>query len=312
MKFFFIQFNYTKKISPSKRFHEKIFFMHQLCYTRNRTILKGKFHMTLNCLGSIRSNYAKFSEKEKKIADYILEKPETIIHRTINEVADDLNIADATVFRFSKRIGFKGFQAMKIALASEIMTPIRTIHEEVTMKDNEKTLTEKIFKSNIRTLQNTLQIVDHNKIKTAIDFILQAKRVEVFGTDGSAIIAMDAFSKLARAGIRASSHMETHYQLLSASHLTEEDTAIIISHSGSNKETMNILKTIHETGAKTIGITGFSKSPISLNVDLALYTNTEEIEYLSMGFESQIAQISMIDALCLNIANLNKTKQETK
>jgi RpiR family transcriptional regulator, carbohydrate utilization regulator len=264
--------------------------------------------MPLNCLGTIRSSYHKFSEKEKKIADYILEKPEFVIHRTINEVADDLDIADATVFRFSKHIGFKGFQAMKIALASELTTPLRTIAEETTNKDNEKALTEKIFKSNIRTLQNTIQMIDSNSIKRAIDLILHANRVELYGTGGSAIIAMDAFQKFVSTGIRAFAFIDTHFQLMSSSQLAKDDLAIFISHSGSNKDTMKILKVVNETGAKTIGITSNPKSPISLNVDVALYTDAEETEYFSAAFSSQIAQLSLIDAICLNIINLKQTE----
>jgi RpiR family carbohydrate utilization transcriptional regulator len=262
--------------------------------------------MPLNCLGTIRSSYHKFSEKEKKIADYILEKPEFVIHRTINEVADDLNIADATVFRFSKHIGFKGFQAMKIALASEITTPIRTIDEGTTDNVNEMTLTEEIFKSNIRILQNTLQMNDGNSIKNAIDLILHANRVEFYGTGGSAMITMNAFQKFISTGLKAFAFIDPHFQLLSASQLTKDDVAIFISHSGSNKDTMKILKAVNVTGAKTIGITSFPKSPISLNVDVSLYTDYEETEYLSASFFSQIAQLSLIDAICLTIINLKK------
>ncbi|NRG33637.1 MurR/RpiR family transcriptional regulator, partial [Bacillus circulans] len=49
--------------------------------------------MAQNCLGKIRSYYARLSEKEKKIADYILVNPEKIIHSTINELAEDLGVA---------------------------------------------------------------------------------------------------------------------------------------------------------------------------------------------------------------------------
>ncbi|MDP4162257.1 MAG: MurR/RpiR family transcriptional regulator [Bacillota bacterium] len=262
--------------------------------------------MTQNCLGTIRSYYAKLSEKEKTIADYILKKPEIIIHRTINEVADDLNIADATVFRFSKRMGFKGFQAMKIALASEIMTPIQHNPEGVNEKKNEKTLPENIFNSTVKTLQNTLKILDINSFKKATELILQANRVEFYGTGGSSIIAMDAFYKFVKTEIKAFAYIDSHIQLLSASQLSKSDVAIIISHSGSNKVTMDILNTINETGAKTIGITSVPRSPISLNVDVALYTGSEESDTLSMGFSSQIAQISLINALCLNIVNLKQ------
>ncbi|RFU64032.1 MurR/RpiR family transcriptional regulator [Bacillus sp. V59.32b] len=264
--------------------------------------------MTQNCLGKIRSYYPRFSEKEKKIANYILENPEQIIHSTINEVAEDLNVADATVFRFCKRIGFKGYQAMKIALASEIMSPIQQIHEEITEQDDEKTVAEKIFKSNNRSLENTLQILDSNALKRAVSLLLNARRVEFYGTGGSAVIAMDAYHKFLRTGIQAFAFIDTHFQLMSASQLTSDDVAVVISHSGTNKDTIQILQTANENGANTIGITSFPKSPISQKVDVPLITSAEETEYRSEALASRISQLSLIDALYVNVMMKNKGK----
>ncbi|MCM2533808.1 MurR/RpiR family transcriptional regulator [Neobacillus pocheonensis] len=267
--------------------------------------------MTNSCLGKIRSYYARFSEKEKKIANYILDTPDKIIHRTINEVAEDLNVADATVFRFCKRIGFKGYQAMKIALASEIITPMEQIHEEITEQDNEKTISEKVFKSNIRTLENTLQIIESDSIQKAVELLHHAQRVEFYGTGGSAVIAMDAYHKFIRTGIKAFAFLDSHFQLMSASQLSKHDVAVFISHSGTNKDTIDILNTANESGAKTIGITSFPKSPISQNVDVTLYTSSEETEYRSEALASRIAQLSIIDALYVNLMILNKEKAKT-
>ncbi|XJZ26617.1 MurR/RpiR family transcriptional regulator [Bacillota bacterium Lsc_1132] len=263
--------------------------------------------MPQNCLGTIRSYYPKFSEKEKKIADYILENPEVIIHRTINEVADDLDVADATVFRFSKRIGFKGFQAMKIALASETMSPARSMLDETPEKMNEKSLTEKIFKANIQALQKTLKNIESNSIKESVDQLIQANRITVYGTGASAVTAIAAAQKLLNSGLLASASTDTYMQLLSASLLTKKDAAIFISHSGSSEETLSILKAAKETGVKTIAITGSSNSPISLNCDYSLSTSADETDGPSALFTSQIAQLGMIDALCFNI--LNHTKE---
>lgn len=264
--------------------------------------------MPQNCLGTIRSYYPKFSEKEKKIADYILEKPEVIIHKTINEVADDLNIADATVFRFSKRIGFKGFQAMKIALASETMTPLRPSLEELLEKDNKENPTEKIFKAHIGALQKTMQSMDMTVFKNVIDIMMNAKKVEVFGTGSSSAIAMIVSQKLLHAGIRASAFAEAHSQILSASHLTGQDVALFLSQSGANKETMAILKAANGAKAKTIAITGFPNSPISLNAGVSLTANSDETEQLTVACTTQIVQLSIIDALCYSIATLQKEK----
>ncbi|WP_409303390.1 MurR/RpiR family transcriptional regulator [Peribacillus sp. SCS-155] len=262
--------------------------------------------MTQSCLGKIRSYYARFSDKEKKIANYILENPEQIIHCTINEVAEDLDVADATVFRFCKRIGFKGYQAMKIALASEIMTPIQQIHEEITERDSEKTVADKIFRSNIRSLENTLQVLDANSINKAVSILLNAERIEFYGTGGSSMIAMDAYHKFIRTGIKTFAFVDSHFQLMAASQLTSKDAAVVISHSGTNKDTIRILETANENGAKTIGITSFPKSPVSQKADVALITSAEETEYRSEALASRISQLSLIDALYVNIMIKNK------
>jgi RpiR family transcriptional regulator, carbohydrate utilization regulator len=262
--------------------------------------------MTENVQGKIRSHYARFSEKEKKIADFILNNPNKIIHNTINEVAEELNVADATVFRFCKRIGYKGYQAMKIALASEVVTPIKQIHEGISEEDDVKTVAQKVFKSNIRTLENTLQILENESITNAVEMIQQANRVEFYGTGGSAVIAMDAFHKFIKTGVKAFAFLDSHFQLMSASQLTKNDVAVVISHSGNNKDTLSILDQANENGAKTIGITSFPKSQLAQKVDVALFTSSDETEYRSEALASRIAQLSLIDALVVNVMKLNK------
>ncbi|HET7656906.1 MAG TPA: MurR/RpiR family transcriptional regulator [Bacillales bacterium] len=264
--------------------------------------------MSQNLFGKIRFQYMKLSEKEKRIADYIFEHPEDMIHSTINEVAEILNIAEATVFRFCKRIGFKGFQEMKIALASEIISPIKQIHGEVNEGDDTKTINEKIFHSNVTTLQDTIHVLDSKKVDKVLDFIMKARRVEFYGIGGSAIVAMDAFHKFVRTGIEVFFSLDYHFQLASASRLTKEDVAIFISHSGTNKDTIKMMDAAKKNGAKTVGITGYPKSPIGQQTDVSLFTSSEETEYRSEALSSRIGQLSLIDALYVNIMMLNKNK----
>lgn len=264
--------------------------------------------MSKNCLGKIRSHYSRLSEKERKIANYILNNPEKIIHCTISDISEDLNVADATVFRFCKRIGFKGYQAMKIALAAEIIEPIQQIHEEISDLDSEKTIVEKIFHSNITTLNRTLNLIDEKTIESAVGLLLSANRVYFYGTGGSAVIAMDAYHKFIRTGIESFAFIDSHFQIMSASQLTKKDVAVVISHSGTNIDTINILKVARKNGAKTIGITGYPKSPLAQNSDVILYTSSEETEFRSEALSSRIAQLSLIDALYVNVMILNKEK----
>lgn len=256
--------------------------------------------MPHNTLKKIQSLYPRLSEKEKKIADYIKDKPEKIVNQTINEVSQDLNIADATVFRFCKRLGFKGYQAMKIALAAEITKPIKQIHEEIKVDDDEITIFEKIFKSNIQTLENTLHVIDGSAIVKATHLICNATNIYFYGTGGSSVIAMDAYHKFIRTGKKCFAFIDSHFQLMSASQLSKDDVAIVISHSGRNLDTLQIAKTAKDKGAAIIAITGFPKSQISQVADASLFTSSEETEYRSEALSSRIGQLSIIDALYVN------------
>lgn len=252
-------------------------------------------------LAAIRGSYRNFSEKEKKIADYILNDPRNIIHLTINQIADELSLAESTVFRFCQRVGFKGFQAFKIALAAEVVTPLKDIHEKIEEGDNVRTVAEKVFRSNIKTMEDTLQIIDGEALEHAVSAVMAARKIEFFGNGGSAVVAMDGYHKFVRLGLHVAMNLDAHLQLMSASQLGKEDVAIVISHSGSTRDVLEVLHVLKEKEVTIICVTNFAKSPLSKEADIALYTLSEETDFRSEALASRIAQLSLIDALYTNV-----------
>ncbi|WRP08171.1 MurR/RpiR family transcriptional regulator [Rossellomorea aquimaris] len=253
-----------------------------------------------HCLPRIRSHYSQFSEKEKMIADFIIANPEKIIHSTISGVAEELNVADATVFRFCKRLGFKGYQAMKISLASDLVTPIEDIHETINEGDSEGVIAQKVFRSNIRTLEDSLSMLNEEMFTKAIRGMIGARRIEFYGTGGSGFVAMDAHHKFLRTGMTTTAYNDPHMQLISASQLTDTDVIVFISHSGSNKDLLEVLDVAKKNRVTTIAITHFAKSPLSNGVDIPLFTVSQETEYRSEALASRISQLSIVDALYVN------------
>ncbi|ANU09474.1 RpiR family transcriptional regulator [Planococcus antarcticus DSM 14505] len=252
-------------------------------------------------LAAIRGSYRHFSEKEKKIADYVLNDPKNIIHLTINQIADELGLAESTIFRFCQRIGFKGFQAFKISLAAEVVTPLKDIHEKIEEGDSISAVTEKVFRSNIKTLEDTLQIVDTEAMEQATDKLLKARKIDFYGNGGSAMVAMDGYHKFVRLGLQVSMNLDSHMQLMTASQLQSDDVAIVISHSGSTTDVLDVLRVLKEKGVTIICVTNFAKSPLSKEADIALYTISEETDFRSEALSSRIAQLSLIDALYTNL-----------
>ncbi|WP_214825923.1 MurR/RpiR family transcriptional regulator [Exiguobacterium algae] len=252
---------------------------------------------TMNGTARIRGAYSTLSKKEQRIADYILKQPEQIIHHTINQVADDLDVAESTVFRFCQRVGFKGYQALKIALASDIVAPLQDIHEDITPEDTVLEIAEKIFATNGKTIESTRQILDGEALERTTELMLSARRIEFFGNGGSAVVALDAYHKFVRSGLFVTANLESHMQLMSASQLTTEDVAVLISHSGATKETLDIAKLLKERGIPTVAITNYAKSPLSKLADVSLYTVSQETAFRSEALASRIAELSLIDAL---------------
>lgn len=252
---------------------------------------------TMNGTARIRGAYSTLSKKEQRIADYILKQPEKIIHHTINQVADDLDVAESTVFRFCQRVGFKGYQALKIALASDVVAPLQDIHEDITETDTALEIAEKIFSTNGKTIESTRQILEGASLEKTVELFLGARRIEFFGSGGSAVVALDAYHKFVRSGLQVSAILESHMQLMSASQLTTADVAVVISHSGASEETLDIAKLLKEKGVPMIAITNYAKSPLSKLADVSLYTVSQETAFRSEALASRIAELSLIDAL---------------
>lgn len=259
----------------------------------------------------IRSIYDDLGEAEKRIAILLLENPKEIIHYSITELADKSNVSEATVVRFSRKLGFKGYQELKIIFAQEMVSPLQSIHEEVKEDDKIPEVLNKIFQSVIETLGHTKQVLDLGQLEKAAEAILGARKVLIFGLGSSASVAMDAQHKFLRTGIECSAYSDNHIQTIVASHLLPKDVAIGISHSGSSRDIVEALQLAKECGATTICITNYGKSPILKYSDICLFTASQETRYRILALASRVAQLSIIDALYVYIAFRKKESAYT-
>lgn len=257
------------------------------------------------CMSTIRSNYNQLSKTEKVIADYILQSPNIVLHQTITQVADDLNVATSTVFKFCKTLGFKGYQAMKIALATEIANPImEMVEDKITEYDTEQQITEKIFNTNIRTFKDTMKMMDFSMLKQAVDVIVRADKVEFYGSGSSAMIAVDGHHKFIGSGISTAAYTENYLQMKAASQLTTKDVAIFLPDPSGDEGIMPVLDVAKSTGATTIGITNAALSPLSTQVDIVLLTAATNYDMAgNSDMMARIIQLSLIDALYVNVIN---------
>lgn len=259
----------------------------------------------------IKSLYNGLSPKEQRIADYILQHPGSMVQNTISDLSAELNVAGSTLFQFSKKLGYSGFKDLKMAiLVEESSFSTTSIHENIKIDDNELTIAQKVFDSNIKTLTDTKNILQLDNLKKAAEIISTSNTLYFFGVGGSEILAKDAYHKFLRSPISVRHSTDYHIQLVEASLLTPKDCAICISHTGKSKETIKIAEIIKKVGAKLIVITSHASSPLAKIGDMVFISISEEIEFHSEALSSRLAQLSILDSLYVILMFMNKDESK--
>lgn len=249
------------------------------------------------------SRAVKLTAKEQAICDYIADHSSEIIHMSITEVAEQCKTSEASLVRFSKKLGYKGFQALKIRVAQDSVEPKLQFHEEIGYDDNMSSIAQKVFQSYAQTLNDTLSVLDFKKLEQAAETITNARRVIFLAIGGSEKVAEDAVNKFLRVGIMAYAYADTNMQRMTASLTTPEDVVIAISHSGATVATIESLALAKKNGAKSIVITNYSRSPILQYADISLFTSSRETRYKVESLSSRIAQLTILDTLVTAISN---------
>lgn len=243
-----------------------------------------------------------------RIADFLVTHADEVVHMSVTEVAERAGASEGSVISLCQQLGARGFQQVKIALARDLVQPVQFIHEDLVRSDDTGTVIEKIFRSDLQALHDTMKALDTKAMEAAVAAIRKARRVELYGIGSAAPIAEDANYRLLRIGVEAKVVVDSHVQAISAS-LTGPDVAVItISHSGSTHETVTATKLAREAGATTICITNFGKSPLLAHADIVLHTMARETQFRTEAMTSRIAQLAIIDALiaCLSLADYDR------
>ena len=237
------------------------------------------------------------SKAEKRIAQIILDNPRDIVQMSITELAARSKVSDATVVRFCRRLGMQGYQEMKVTLAQDLVSPIESIHEEVSEGDAPADVLDKVFASTMHALEYTLRILDKRQFEQALDVLNRAHTINIYGCGNSASVARDMQHKLMRLGLRAVSFSDGHMQSIASTALEKGDVCIAISHSGSSKDIVSAAALAKKRGATVICMTGIGRSPLSDVSDIRLDTASKETSYHIVALSSRISQYTIIDSL---------------
>lgn len=256
----------------------------------------------------IKSYYSNLTGKYLQIADYILDNSFDD-DLSIQSLAASCNVSPATISRFSKILGFKNFQSLKLALLNR-KTDSPIYHDGISEEDTYKEMAQKIFSANSSALNSTSALLTENDLRKSVSYIVNAKIVGFFGLGASDIVAQDGYHKFLRTSVNTVHTTDYHMQLMQATRLNQDDCAIVISHSGENTDVLEIVKILKSNNVPIIVITSFGNSAITKYADICLLSISEEQNFRAEALHALIAQMSIVDSLFMMVAVKSGTETE--
>ena len=259
-------------------------------------------------LARVRARLPEFTGALQRVAEQVLTDPAGAARATIVELAERSGTSPATVTRFCRALGFEGYADLRLGIAGETGRAARAagwsvdIGREIQPTDSLDRVMHQIMAADTRALADTAALLDLDAVARAADAIAASSRVDIYGMGGSALVGAEMQLCLHRIGLAAWSWTDVHNGLASASLLRPGDVAISVSHSGQTRETIELLAEAGSSGATTVALTSFPRSPLAEIADIVLVHATQATTFRTDALSGRHPQLVVLDLLYVAVA----------
>lgn len=230
---------------------------------------------------------------------------------TANKLGKEVEVSESTVVRFAAELGYDGYPHLQKAMQELVRSKLTSLQRiEVTrsrMRDDE--VLDNIMAFDIANVRQTLDEMPRDVFYAAVDAIVSARRVYIFGAGSCRALAnfIAYYLKMLLVDIHliyTSSETEIFEEML---HIDERDAIIGVSFPRYSSKAVKALHFAHSRGAQVIAITDSPASPIA---DLATHLLLAHSDMATV-VDSLVAPLSVINALIV-AASLRKMDSVTQ
>lgn len=264
--------------------------------------------MEKTVMDTICSSFDNFFDSEKKIAKYIINHYDKVVEMTVGELATASGASEASVSRFCKKVGVKGFHHLKISLAKEMVesdTPEVKVTNHISIDDVSQSL-QNILANKVEELKQTVSMMDNKSLVEILKVIQKAKCVQFVAVGNTLPVAIDGAFKLNQIGIPSVAGTIWENQIGYIYNLGKNDVVLAISNSGESRGVITAMEAAHEVGATTISITNNDQSTVAKASHYHITTATREKLFLDGYCFSRVSATTVIEILYLFLTSMNK------
>ncbi len=256
----------------------------------------------------ITDHFNQLTKSEKRIANFLRKNLNEAAFLAASEIADYLDISEATVVRFARSLGFESFPALRSSIQVSLrqrVTHSSRIKSRIDDLRSSSDIFERLAASEIDYLGQALETVNREQLERAVGFLCERQRIYVFGT-GPSLSLVDLLEiRLKRFGkdvfALRSSGREMLEPLLS---LGPNDLLIVICFFSINPSLRLILEYANEVHCPVVMITDTLDTIVGDKADVVLAAKRGPVS----EFHSLVVPMTIINALLLSVANQEKEK----
>lgn len=262
--------------------------------------------MEKTVMDTICSSFDTFFDSEKKIAKYIINHYDKVVDMTVGQLAHASGASEASVSRFCKKVGVKGFHHLKISLAKEMvesdMNDVQ-ISNRISYDDISQSL-QNILANKIEELKQTVSMMNEKNMKDILNLLKNARIVQFVAVGNTIPVAIDGAFKFNQIGIPSASNTIWESQMGFTFNMSPEDVMVAISNSGESEGVVIAVKAAKEMGVKTIAITNNEQSSVAKISDYHITTATREKLFLDGYCFSRVSATTVIEILYLFLTSM--------
>ncbi|WP_338055279.1 MurR/RpiR family transcriptional regulator [Sulfobacillus harzensis] len=263
-------------------------------------------------LERIESNLDLLTGSEAKIAQWILENPETVLRLTVRDLARESNSSQAAVIRLLRTLKIDGYSTLKVLLTADLVRQEQRSSPEYTeinpgaSFDSQLQSFAHAAEDSIYQTINNLNEADLARVS---ERLRSAHHVFLFGMAASHIAAEDLAQKLTRLGFPVTCWRDIHLAVMASALLGSEDVAVLVSFSGATREVLELATELREREAFIVAITQYRpKNRLAELADVVFHVSAQEPTPRIGATTSVLASLLIGDALMLWLANQDATR----
>ena len=254
----------------------------------------------INVIERISEAYYDLTTAEKKTADYVLHNPRESQFLSIAELAEESGVAEATVSRFCRRLGYKGYNAFKLAIANATARQHAgndSLSGQIYESDSMEDMCQKLYSTDVAAITETLNLLNPEQVENAVRMLTAADKVLCMGQGGSMVMAQEAAHLFSTVSGKFFAVSDSHLQIIATANMSDRDVLLFFSYSGATRDLVEALSVARERHAKIILVTRFARSPGAEFADLVLCCGSNESPLQLSSVPAKLAQLFLLDVL---------------